>query len=92
MIKGLYANAEFMLIGGNMKSVSTDGGRNWTTSTATLGTYLLSDLIYVDSNWYAVGFDGAKGVLLQNTTSTFDPSNKILDLPDDSKQLIKINA
>lgn len=90
MVKGLYANAEFMLIGGNMKSVSTDGGQNWTTST--LGTYLLADLIYVDSNWYAIGFDGAKRFLLQNTASTFDQSNKILDLPDYSGQVIKINV
>lgn len=90
MIKGLYANAKFMLIGGNMKSVSTDGGQNWTTST--LGTYLLADLIYVDSNWYAIGFNGAKRLLLQNTASTFDQSNKILDLPDYSRQVIKINT
>ena len=90
MIKGLYANAEFMLIGGNMKSVSTDGGRNWTTST--LGAYNLSDLIYVDSNWYAIGLNGTKRFLLQNTASTFDQSNKILDLPDYSRQVIKINV
>lgn len=89
LTKGLYANAEFMLIGGNMKSVSTDGGQNWTTST--LGAYLLADLIYVDSNWYAIGLNGTKRFLLQNTASTFDQSNKILDLPDYSKQVIKIN-
>lgn len=90
LTKGLYANAEFMLIGGNMKSVSTDGGRNWTTST--LGAYILTDLIYVDSNWYAIGLNGAKRLLLQNTASTFDQSNKILDLPDYSRQVIKINV
>ena len=90
LTKGLYANAEFMLIGGNMKSVSTDGGQNWTTST--LGAYLLADLIYVDSNWYAIGFNGAKRFLLQNTASTFDQSNKILDLPDYSRRVIKINV
>lgn len=90
LTKGLYANAEFMLIGGNMKSVSTDGGQNWTTST--LGAYLLSDLIYVDSNWYAIGLNGTKRFLLQNTASTFDQSNKILDLPDYSRQVIKINV
>lgn len=90
LAKGLYANAEFMLIGGNMKSVSTDGGRNWTTST--LGAYILTDLIYVDSNWYAIGLNGAKRFLLQNTASTFDQSNKILDLPDYSRQVIKINV
>ena len=88
--KGLYANAEFMLIGGNMKSVSTDGGQNWTTST--LGAYTLTDLIYVDSNWYAIGSNGTKRLLLQNTASTFDQSNKILDLPDYSRQVIKINV
>lgn len=87
--KGLYANNEFMLIGGNMKSVSTDGGNNWTTST--LGEYTLTDLIYVDSNWYAIGSNGTKRLLLQNTASTFDQSNKILDLPDYSRQVIKIN-
>lgn len=38
----------FMLIGNNMKSVSTDRGNNWTT----LGEYTLTDLIYVDSNWF----------------------------------------
>lgn len=86
--KGLYANAEFMLIGGNMKSVSTDGGQNWTTST--LGAYTLTDLIYVNSNWYAIGSNGAKRFLLQNTASTFDQSDKILDLPDYSRQVIKI--
>lgn len=90
LTKGLYANAEFMLIGGNMKSVSTDGGRNWTTST--LGAYILTDLIYVDSNWYAIGLNGTKRFLLQNTASTFDQSNKILDLPDFSRQVIKINV
>lgn len=87
--KGLYANSEFMLIGGNMKSVSTDGGQNWTTST--LGAYPLEDLIYADSNWYAIGSDGTKRFLLQNTAPTFDQSNKILDLPEYSKQVIKIN-
>lgn len=89
LTKGLYANAKFMLIGGNMKSVSTDGGQNWTTST--LGAYTLTDLIYVDSNWYAIGSNGTKRLLLQNTASTFDQSNKILDLPDYSRQVIKIN-
>lgn len=89
LTKGLYANAKFMLIGGNMKSVSTDGGQNWTTST--LGKYTLTDLIYVDSNWYAIGSNGTKRLLLQNTASTFDQSNKILDLPDYSRQVIKIN-
>ena len=90
LTKGLYANAEFMLIGGNMKSVSTDRGQNWTTST--LGAYILADLIYVDSNWYAIGSNGTKRLLLQNTASTFDQSNKILDLPDYSRQVIKINV
>lgn len=90
LTKGLYANAEFMLIGDNMKSVSTDGGQNWTTST--LGAYTLTDLIYVDSNWYAIGLNKIKRFLLQNTTSTFDQSNKILDLPDYSRQVIKINV
>lgn len=86
--KGLYANNEFMLIGGNMKSVSKDGGRNWTTST--LGSFIVSDLIYEDG-WYAVGVNGTKRFLLKNTASTFDQSNKVLDLPDDSRQVIKIN-
>ncbi len=96
LTKGLYANETdtgqdiFMLIGGNMKSVSTDGGKNWTTST--LGAYILTDLIYVDSNWYAIGMNGTKRFLLQNTASTFDQSNKILDLPDYSRQVIKINV
>lgn len=90
LTKGLYANAEFMLIGDNMKSVSTDGGQNWTTST--LGAYTLTDLIYVDSNWYAIGSNGIKRLLLQNTASTFDQSNKILDLPDYSRHVIKINV
>lgn len=90
LTKGLYANAEFMLIGGNMKSVSTDGGQNWTTST--LGVYPLADLIYVDSNWYAIGLNGTKRLLLQNTASAFGQSNKILDLPDYSRQVIKINV
>lgn len=90
LTKGLYANAKFMLIGGNMKSVSTDGGQNWTTST--LGAYTLTDLIYVDSNWYAIGSNVTKRLLLQNTASTFDQSNKILDLPDYSRQVIKINV
>lgn len=94
LIKGLYANeAEtntFMLMGGDVKSVSTDGGQNWTTST--LGAYFLTDLIYADSNWYAIGVDGAKRFLLQNTASTFDQSNKILDLPDSSRRVIKINV
>lgn len=93
LTKGLYVNEAgtniFMLIGDNMKSVSTDGGKNWTTST--LGAYALTDLIYVDSNWYAIGSNGAKRFLLQNTASTFDQSNKILDLPDYSRQVIKIN-
>lgn len=86
--KGLYANNEFMLIGDNMKSVSKDGGQNWTTST--LGSFIVSDLIYGD-DWYAVGVNGTKRFLLKNTASTFDQSNKVLDLPDYSKQVIKIN-
>lgn len=94
LAKGLYANEAgtntFMLIGNNMKSVSTDRGNNWTTST--LGEYTLTDLIYVDSNWYAIGSNGTKRLLLQNTASTFDQSNKILDLPDYSRQVIKINT
>ena len=94
LTKGLYVNEAgtntFMLIGNNMKSVSTDGGQNWTTST--LGAYTLTDLIYVDSNWYAIGSNAAKRLLLQNTASTFDQSNKILDLPDYSRQVIKINV
>lgn len=93
LTKGLYANEvgtnTFMLIGNNMKSVSTDGGNNWTTST--LGEYILTDLIYADSNWYAIGLNGTKRLLLQNTTSTFYQSNKVLDLPDYSRQVIKIN-
>ena len=93
LTRGLYVNEAgtntFMLIGNNMKSVSTDGGNNWTTST--LGEYTLTDLIYVDSNWYAIGSNVTKRFLLQNTASTFDQSNKILDLPDYSKQVIKIN-
>ena len=68
----------------------SDGGQNWTTST--LGAYTLTDLIYVDSNWYAIGSNGTKRLLLQNTASTFDQSNKILDLPDYSRQVIKINT
>lgn len=93
LLGGLYVNEAgtntFMLIGNNMKSVSTDKGNNWTTST--LGEYTLTDLIYVDSNWYAIGSNGTKRLLLQNTASTFDQSNKILDLPDYSRQVIKIN-
>lgn len=94
LTKGLYVNeagtSTFMLIGNKMKSVSTDRGNNWTTST--LGEYTLSDLIYVDSNWYAIGSNGTKKLLLQNTASIFDQSNKISDLPDDSKQVIRINV
>lgn len=94
LTKGLYVNEAgtntFMLIGNNMKSVSTDGGNNWTTST--LGEYTLTDLIYADSNWYAIGSNVIKRFLLQNTASTFDQSNKILDLPDYSRQVIKINT
>ena len=78
----------FMLIGNNMKSVSTDRGNNWTT----LGEYTLTDLIYVDSNWYAIGSNGTKRLLLQNTASTFGQSNKILDLPDYSRQVINITG
>lgn len=95
LTKGLYINKSdigsdvFMLIGDNMKSISTDGGANWATST--LGEYILTDLIYVDSNWYAIGLNGTKRFLLQNTASTFDQSNKILDLPGYSRQVIKIN-
>ena len=90
LTKGLHAYNEFVLVGGNMKSVSKDGGDNWITST--LGEYALTDLIYVDSNYYAIGMNGTKRFLLQNTASTFDQSNKILDLPDYSRQVIKINT
>lgn len=93
LTKGLYVNKAktntFMLIGNNMKSVSTDGGNNWTTST--LGKYTLTDLIYVNSYWYAIGSNGTKRFLLQSAASTFDQNNKILDLPDYSRQVIKIN-
>lgn len=90
LTKGLHAYNEFVLVGGNMKSVSKDGGDNWITST--LGEYALTDLIYVNSNYYAIGMNGTKRFLLQNTASTFDQSNKILDLPDYSRQVIKINV
>lgn len=90
LTKGLHAYNEFVLIGGNMKSVSKDGGDNWITST--LGKYVLTDLIYINSNYYAIGMNGAKRFLLQNTASTFDQGNKILDLPDYSRQVIKINV
>lgn len=89
LTKGLYAYNEFVLVGDNMKSVSKDGGDNWITST--LGEYALTDLIYIKSNYYAIGMNGIKRFLLQNTASTFDQSNKILDLPDYSRQVIKIN-
>lgn len=39
-----------------------------------------------------LGSNGTKRLLLQNTASTFDQSNKILDLPDYSRQVIKINV
>lgn len=87
--KGLYANNEFVLIGGNKKNVSKDGGQNWTIST--LGSFIVSDLIYGD-DWYAVGVNGTKRFLLKNTAYIFDQSNKILDLPDYSRQVIKINT
>lgn len=90
LAKGLYAYNEFVLVGGDMKSVSKDGGDNWITST--LGKYALTDLIYINSNYYAIGMNGAKRFLLHNTASTFDQSNKILDLPDYSRQVIKINV
>ena len=90
LAKGLYAYNEFVLVGDNMKSVSKDGGDNWITST--LGKYALTDLIYINSNYYAIGMNGTKRFLLQNTASTFDQSNKILDLPDYSRQVIKINV
>lgn len=94
LTKGLYVNESgtntFMLIENNMKSVSTDGGNNWTTST--LGKYTLTDLIYVNSSWYAIGSNGTKRFLLRNTASTFGQSNKMFDLPDYSRQVIKINV
>lgn len=88
--KGIYANNEFMLVGGDMKSVSKDGGRNWNTST--LGTFSLTDLIYEseDASWYAIGKNGSKRFLLRNTTSTFDETNRRFDLPDRSRQLVKL--
>lgn len=85
--KGLYVNCEFIIVGGTMKSVSRDGGRKWTTST--LGEYFLDDLIYDNSNWYAIGGSYDKKFLLKNTASTFDQSNKVLDLPDYSRQIVK---
>lgn len=88
LIKGLYTSDAFVLIGGNMQSTSQDGN-NW--ETFTLGKYILTDLIYVNSTYYAVGANGTKRFLLQNTASTFDQSNKILDLPDYSRRVIKIN-
>lgn len=88
--KGMYANNEFMLIGGKMKSVSKDGGQNWNTST--LGTFQLADLIYEseDASWYAVGMSGTKRFFLQNTASTFDETNMMFNLPDHSRQLVKL--
>ena len=88
--KGIYANNEFMLIGGDMKSVSKDGGQNWNTST--LGTFQLDDLIYEseDASWYAIGMNETKWFLLQNTASTFDETNIMFDLPDYSRQLVKL--
>ena len=72
----------------NYVFMRTEGGQNWTTST--LGSFIVSDLIYEDG-WYAVGVNGTKRFLLKNTASTFDQSNKVLDLPDYSRQVIKIN-
>lgn len=89
LTKGLYTFDAFVLVGGNMQSTSLDGN-NWTTST--LGEYAITDLIYIKSNYYAIGMNGIKRFLLQNTASTFDQSNKILDLPDYSRQVIKINV
>lgn len=89
LTKGLYTFDAFVLIGGNMQSTSLDGN-NWTTST--LGEYAITDLIYIKSNYYAIGMNGTKRFLLHNTASTFDQSNKILDLPDYSRQVIKINV
>ena len=90
VVKGIYANNEFTLIGGRMKSVSKDGGQNWNTST--LGTFQLADLIYEseDAAWYAVGRSGTKRFLLQNTASTFDETNRMFDLPPRSRQLVKL--
>lgn len=90
VVKGIYANNEFMLIGGDMKSVSKDGGQNWNTST--LGTFHLADLIYEseDAAWYAIGMNRAKRFLLQNTASTFDETNMMFNLPDYSMQLVKL--
>lgn len=90
VIKGIYANNEFTFIGGKLKSVSKDGGQNWNTST--LGTFPLTDLIYEskDASWYAVGMNRTKRFLLQNTTSTFDETNRMFDLPDYSMQLVKL--
>lgn len=36
--------------------------------------------------------NGIKRFLLHNTAPTFDQSNKMFDLPDYSRQVIKINA
>ena len=89
LTKGLYTFDAFVLIGGNMQSTSLDGD-NWTTFT--LGEYAITDLIYIKPDYYAIGMDGIKRFLLHNTASTFDQSNKILDLPDYSRQIIKINV
>lgn len=48
--------------------------------------------LFNSGTWYAIGSNGTKRLLLQNTASTFDQSNKILDLPDYSRQVIKINV
>ena len=50
------------------------------------------DFIYIAGGGEAIGSNGTKRLLLQNTASTFDQSNKILDLPDYSRQVIKINT
>lgn len=89
LTKGLYTSNAFVLIGGNMQSTSLDGN-NWTTST--LGKYAITDLIHIKSNYYAIGMNGIKRFLLHNTAPTFDQSNKMFDLPDYSRQVIKINA
>lgn len=89
LTKGLYTFDAFVLIGGNMQSTSLDGN-DWTTFT--LGEYAITDLIYIKPNYYAIGMNGSKRFLLHNTASTFDQSNKILDLPDYSKQVIKVNV
>lgn len=92
VVTSLYADNKFIIIGDGCKlGISTDGGITW-NSDATIAPYDISDLIYEDSNWYAVGIDStnsSKRFMVKSNVLSLYKVDKQFDLPDYTRQIVK---